>query len=241
MRVGHFLLQIISMDKLQLVQTALRSLANPSPERLSAFIAKKHGVLIEPRFVPLFVATLRDREHLHAARLAARATFEQAKIELPARAVVVASSKRTVEARRLAHDLMAAHGLHDWRFAFNRRKQSMGLCVYERRTVELSIHFVVRNADDEIRDTILHEIAHALVGPKHGHDTVWKRKCVEIGARPVRCGDAEMPEGRWQARCGGCGKQYDRHRRPKRQRGWFCKPCGPERGKLAWREQRRAG
>lgn len=69
---------------------------------------------------------------------------------------------------------------------------------------------------------------------------VW-RDAREIGARPVRCGDAEMPDGRWQARCGGCGKQYDRYRRPQRQRGWFCRACGPERGKLAWREQRRGG
>ncbi len=33
----------------------------------------------------------------------------------------------------------------------------MGLCVYGRKTIELSIHFVERdNPADEIRDTILH-------------------------------------------------------------------------------------
>ena len=51
---------------------------------------------------------------------------------------------------------------------------------------------------DQVRDTILHEIAHALVGPGHGHDAVWKRKCREVGARPERCGQADMPEGRWR-------------------------------------------
>jgi predicted SprT family Zn-dependent metalloprotease len=112
----------------------------------------------------------------------------------------------------------------------------MGLCVYHRCTIEQSIHFVERNSADEIRDTILHEIAHALVGPGHGHDAVWKRKCVEIGARPERCGDADMPAGSWQSRCGHCGKDFHRHKRPKRARGWFCRDCGPERGKLVWRE-----
>ena len=71
---------------------------------------------------------------------------------------------------------MTRHGLHGWAFRFNRCKQAMGLCVYHRRSIELSIYFVERdNPVEEIRDTILHEIAHALVGPGHGHDKVWKK------------------------------------------------------------------
>lgn len=30
-------------------------------------------------------------------------------------------------------------------------------------------------------DTVAHEVAHALVGPAHGHDAVWRRKAVELG------------------------------------------------------------
>lgn len=129
---------------------------------------------------------------------------------------------------------MTVHRLQDWRFGFNRRKQSLGLCVYSRRTIELSLPFVELNPHEAIRDTILHEIAHALVGPRHGHDRVWKRKCLEIGAIPQRCGDANMPPGRWKTRCGQCGKDYHRYRRPKRMRRWFCPACGPEIGKLVW-------
>jgi predicted SprT family Zn-dependent metalloprotease len=137
----------------------------------------------------------------------------------------------------MALQLMAEDGLDDWRFAFNHRKQAMGLCVYDRKTIELSIYFVERdNPVEEIRDTILHEIAHALVGPGHGHDRVWKRKCLEIGARPKRCGEADMPDGRWRALCCSCGKQFHRHRKPKRVTGWFCRACGPTKGRLAWRE-----
>ncbi len=144
-------------------------------------------------------------------------------------------SPRAQEARSLALELMKAHGLRGWSFAFNRRKRSLGYCHYDRRTIELSIHFVERNGTDEIRDTLLHEIAHALVGPGHGHDAVWKRKCVQIGARPARCGQAVMPDGRWQARCGGCGLRFHRYRRPHRIRGWFCRGCGPDRGGLVWK------
>jgi predicted SprT family Zn-dependent metalloprotease len=143
--------------------------------------------------------------------------------------------ERFLAARQLALRLLAAHGLQDWSFAFNRRKRSMGMCFYERQAIELSIWFIERNAEEAIRDTLLHEIAHALVGPGHGHDEVWKQKCIAIGAQPVRCGQADMPAGRWQARCTSCDFCYYRHRRPKRLKGWFCRTCGPERGKLVWR------
>lgn len=141
---------------------------------------------------------------------------------------------RRQAARDLALTLMAQHGLVGWTFAFNRRKRSLGLCRYQDRVIELSIHLVQRNDADEIRDTILHEIAHALVGPKPGHGPAWKAKCRAIGARPERCGDADMPEGRWQARCLTCASVYSRYRRPRHLRGWYCRTCGPERGKLTW-------
>jgi predicted SprT family Zn-dependent metalloprotease len=135
----------------------------------------------------------------------------------------------------MAQEFLTVHGLHDWKFRFNRCKTSLGLCVHRRRSIELSIYLVERaNPLEEIRDTILHEIAHALVGPKHGHDAVWRRKCRQIGAKPIRCGQANMPEGCWRARCCGCGGSFNRHRKPKRTRGWFCTRCGPNRGRLVW-------
>jgi predicted SprT family Zn-dependent metalloprotease len=141
---------------------------------------------------------------------------------------------RRSAARTLALQLMAEHGLHGWTFAFNKRQRTLGLCRYGLRAIELSIHLVDRNSAEEIQDTILHEIAHALVGPGHGHDAVWKARATEIGARPERCGQADMPEGGWRARCGGCGQAFSRHRQPERLEGWFCRGCGPDRGKLTW-------
>ena len=40
--------------------------------------------------------------------------------------------------------------------------------------VELSVSFVRRATWSDIRDTLLHEIAHAIAGPGHGHDAVWQ-------------------------------------------------------------------
>jgi predicted SprT family Zn-dependent metalloprotease len=147
---------------------------------------------------------------------------------------IAARYARRLEVRRLALELLARHGLHGWTFALNRRKRTLGLCRYDAPAIELSIYLIDRNCAEEIRDTLLHEIAHALVGPGHGHDAVWKAKAVEVGARPERCGQADMPAGQWRSRCGCCGEAFARHRRPRRLTGWFCRRCGPERGGLTW-------
>jgi predicted SprT family Zn-dependent metalloprotease len=138
----------------------------------------------------------------------------------------------------LAVQLMKQYGLKDWIFKFNRRKRDLGICYAPHRgrpgRIELSIYFVHKNSEAEIRDTILHEIAHALVGQEHGHDNVWKAKCMEIGATPKRCGKAEMPMGNWRATCPGCQTKFHRHRRPKRMTGCYCRACGPTKGQIVW-------
>jgi len=145
------------------------------------------------------------------------------------------SSPRALEARRLACELLAAHGLHGWVFGFNRSKLNMGLCRYGLRAIELSVHFVERNGPEAVRDTLLHEVAHALAGREAGHGPAWRVWCRRLGARPERPSfEADMPQGRWQATCGGCGLTHHKHRRPKHMRGWWCTACGPDRGRLAW-------
>lgn len=140
------------------------------------------------------------------------------------------------EVRRWALGVMAGFGLTEWRFEFTRGVRVLGVCRYRSRTIGLSVHLVRANNREQLRETLFHECAHALVGPGHGHDAVWGAKCREIGARPERCCTVELdlPEGRWLARCGGCGNEFRRHRRPKRMTGWFCRRCGRHKGTLTW-------
>src|SRR5436305_8366046 len=95
-------------------------------------------------------------------------------------------SPHALHAAALARDLLSTHGLTDWSFRLNRSRLNMGLCKYGPRTVELSVFFVERNSDEAIRDTLLHEVAHALVGPGHGHGPAWKAMCRRVGAKPER-------------------------------------------------------
>lgn len=149
-------------------------------------------------------------------------------------------TQKSLRAREVALLLMSRHGLHDWAFAFDGAVRRAGLCRHpgpgRPGRISLSVHYCERNSEEDVRDTILHEIAHALVGRGHGHDDVWKSKCLEIGARPERCyrETVDMPEGRWRATCPSCGRVHSLHRRPRPVTGRFCRRCGPGNGRLAW-------
>lgn len=145
---------------------------------------------------------------------------------------------------RLTRYLLEQHGLwgKGWRFRWDHAKRRAGGCHHGRKVISLSRHYVALNVagrSDDIVDTILHEIAHALCGPHEGHGAAWKATCVRIGARPQRCYDSatvEMPKGRLVAKCGWCGREYRRHKQVKA--GWrcFCRHCGNERGVLVFKD-----
>jgi predicted SprT family Zn-dependent metalloprotease len=83
------------------------------------------------------------------------------------------------------------------------------VCRHRQKVIVLSAAFVTLNTDDVVRDIVLHELAHALVGPGHGHDATWKAKAVELGANPDRvCTAAVMPPGDWQATCASCNRVF---------------------------------
>lgn len=121
------------------------------------------------------------------------------------------------EAARTARALMDEHGLHDWGFEFDRARVRAGACHFHAEKITLSRAVTAAHSEAEVRETMLHEIAHALVGREHGHDEVWRRQARQIGASGQRCYSAESPvvPGRWQGRC-VAGHVVHRHRRPAR-------------------------
>ena len=85
------------------------------------------------------------------------------------------------DVERMGRELIEAHGLGEWGFGWNWRKRALGLCRYRERRIELSRHFVWANGEGIVRDTILHEIAHALGGERAGHGVRWKEMCKPRG------------------------------------------------------------
>jgi predicted SprT family Zn-dependent metalloprotease len=126
--------------------------------------------------------------------------------------------------------LMLQHSLAAWSLRLSSAARRLGSCSYRTRTIRLSRHLLLNNPWPEVRETMLHEIAHALVGQAHGHDAVWKAKAAALGASPRSCaarGSVVMPEPRWEAWCPRCKVTAGRyHRRPPRwRRGYVHDSC----------------
>ena len=91
--------------------------------------------------------------------------------------------------RMLADKLLDEHGLIEkgWRFSFDRAKRRAGSCKFSKKEITIAKAYAEQQEVMEIRNTILHEIAHALVGSQHGHSQIWRKKAREIGCDASRC------------------------------------------------------
>lgn len=134
-------------------------------------------------------------------------------------------SQRLDHVQALALDLMQAHGLENWTLAFDRARHRAGICRRKQREISLSAPLMSVWTEEQARDTILHEIAHALT--KGGHGTEWQRMCVRIGADPTRTwghNGEERLERRYTGRCPN-GHELKRDRRPRKPVS--CSVCCP--------------
>ena len=122
------------------------------------------------------------------------------------------------EARALARSLMDAAGLTDWRFRFDHAKRRAGACTHTSRTISLSGPLTDLYDEGTIRGVILHEIAHALIGPAHGHDAAWKRAARALGAPDSARLPSSLPspDAPWVGTCPRCGATRRLYRAPRR-------------------------
>jgi predicted SprT family Zn-dependent metalloprotease len=113
----------------------------------------------------------------------------------------------------MAVALMDAHGLGEWTFAFDSAVRRFGMCDRTARRITLSAPLVELNNEAEIRDTILHEIAHARSRGHHGRS--WRREAERLGCRIRACytGDIVTPTPPFVGECPRCGRISRSHRR----------------------------
>lgn len=140
------------------------------------------------------------------------------------------------EVERFARQMMNEYGLGAWSFKFDSATKRFGVCKYTQRVIGMSKRLTQANTEEQCVDTVLHEIAHALVGPGHGHGPVWKAKAAEIGARPEACysPDNVVQVGKYKAFCASCGPtpRITQDRRP--TRNYMCRM---HRERIQWRDQ----
>jgi predicted SprT family Zn-dependent metalloprotease len=122
---------------------------------------------------------------------------------------------------------IVAHQLEGWSFQFDHATKRAGCCNYRTRVISLAHAYARSAADEAIDDTLLHEIAHALVGKEHGHDQVWRATAVALGCAGQRCHDVQSTPPRYIVTCDKACWVTTAERR---QRGAVCRTChGPVR------------
>lgn len=100
------------------------------------------------------------------------------------------------EATQFARSKLDELGLKDWgiRLSTNERDPFLGFCIYKDKCIVLNAFHIDIHPDAEIRDTILHEIAHAIVGPGHGHGEAWIECARNIGCtNTLPCSHLDLP------------------------------------------------
>lgn len=133
----------------------------------------------------------------------------------------------------LAYELFGKHGIRDtWHFQFDNAKARCGSCNWKKHLITISRHYIAKATDEMIRNTLLHEIAHALT-PYEGHGYNWKRTALIIGCNAQRCNKAigTITARRYRGICPACEREYPRHRRAFGARCGFCAST------LQWEEQ----
>jgi len=134
----------------------------------------------------------------------------------------------TKKAYDLAIALMEANGLWSWSFKFDRAISRFGCCQSSRKLITVSKRLVELNDESQVKDTILHEIAHAIVGGHEGHNDKWRDVAKLIGCSGERCYSSSnviVPKGNYVLRCPNCKRESYYYRRPRNSRacGRCCK------------------
>ena len=111
----------------------------------------------------------------------------------------------------------------------------LGKCIRKKYSTYFTLRFSTLHLNrlyedldiDQIKDTVLHEIAHAIVyhdtGVNHGHDWLWKRVAKNIGGTGEVTANLTFKTGRYVYECPHCHRQIARRR--KINRGLACGVC----------------
>lgn len=124
----------------------------------------------------------------------------------------------------MARAEMDRAGLAGWRLEWDYARRRAGATRSRDKVISLSQPLIKLYSEDLVLEVIRHEIAHALVGPRHGHDAVWKAAARGLGSsgRATLPSDLPRPPAAWIGICPN-GHRYERYRRP--AGGASCSRC----------------
>ena len=94
------------------------------------------------------------------------------------------SAERLNGVAGMARLLMDEHGLTGWTLTFGEARKRLGACRFRHHVIWISRTHALEGSEEQLLDTVLHEIAHAIAGHEAGHGLLWKATARRIGATP---------------------------------------------------------
>ncbi len=112
-----------------------------------------------------------------------------------------------------------------WSFGFDHARTRAGLCNFTDKRISVSRHLAAKYDDDEVHQILLHEVAHAIAGPRAGHGPTWKKIAYDLGydGKRTHDGSAANELAPWLGACPR-GHEHYRFREPKKVLS--CGECG---------------
>ena len=148
------------------------------------------------------------------------------------------------DAETLTNSLLQQHAPNHWRQgwrfgSFLPPGRTLGNTDYGIKRINLSRNYVLKATESDVRDVILHEVAHVLAGRNvAAHGPVWRAYALSVGAHPRACKDASSVDlgTRYVGKCPhGCIINYQR--RPG-ARTLAHGRCHTHRSSILWKDTR---
>lgn len=90
--------------------------------------------------------------------------------------------------------------LKRWVIEYDNAKKRAGMCQLKGKKISVSRHHITQNGVEMVKDTLLHEFAHAIAFELYketGHGIIWQKIALTIGAKPKATGRFNLPDAPW--------------------------------------------
>lgn len=106
-----------------------------------------------------------------------------------------------------SQSLLERHNLAGWQVALNLKRNTLAETWHNSKVVYISRHFAKICKAEELTEVVIHEIAHALLGPDKGHDKEFVELYNKISPTGVFAEkDTPASIGAFHLTCSGCGQ-----------------------------------
>jgi predicted SprT family Zn-dependent metalloprotease len=127
-----------------------------------------------------------------------------------------------------------------WTVNYDSAKRRAGICRLAEKQISISKNHALNNDESVVKDTILHEFAHAIayeIYKETGHGKRWKEVARLIGATPKARGKFNLPDAPWILvhRCGKSNQLVpisERYRRNKKIKNYYLNRRPETKGEL---------